>query len=104
MLAFGFVYAHPFEDGNGRVHRYRIHHILSRRGFNPPELVFPVSVAILERIENYLVLEGYSRRLLPCIEWAATVRSGRGATSVRAISLRSTFTAPGDFPARAVLR
>ena len=21
VLAFGFVYAHPFEDGNGRIHR-----------------------------------------------------------------------------------
>ena len=39
ILAFGFVYAHPFEDGNGRVHRYLIHHILSKRGFNPPELM-----------------------------------------------------------------
>ena len=22
VLAFGFVYVHPFEDGNGRIHRY----------------------------------------------------------------------------------
>jgi hypothetical protein len=73
ILAFGFVYAHPFEDGNGRVHRYLIHHILTRRGFNPPGLVFPVSAVIHDRIEDYRgVLEDYSRRLLPCIEWAAT--------------------------------
>ena len=53
ILAFGFVYIHPFEDGNGRIHRYLIHHILSKRGFNPPQLVFPVSAAILDRIEDY---------------------------------------------------
>ena len=28
--SFGFVYVHPFEDGNGRLHRYLIHHALSR--------------------------------------------------------------------------
>jgi len=73
ILAFGFVYTHPFEDGNGRIHRYLIHHILSKRGFNPPELVFPVSAAILDRIEDYRgVLEDYSRRLLPCITWTPT--------------------------------
>ena len=73
MLAFGFVYAHPFEDGNGRIHRYLIHHILAERGFNPPGVVFPVSAAILERIDDYRqVLESYSRRLLPLIEWEPT--------------------------------
>jgi hypothetical protein len=73
ILAFGFVYAHPFEDGNGRIHRYLIHHILSRRGFNPPGMIFPVSAVILDRIDEYRsVLEDYSTRLLPCIEWTAT--------------------------------
>ncbi len=72
-LAFGFVYAHPFEDGNGRLHRYLIHHILAERGFNPPGMVFPVSAAILERIDAYRqVLESYSRRLLPLIDWQPT--------------------------------
>ncbi len=69
-LAFGFVYIHPFTDGNGRIHRYLIHHVLARRGFNPPGVVFPVSSAILDRIDGYdEVLESYSRRLLPVIEW-----------------------------------
>jgi hypothetical protein len=73
MLAFGFIYVHPFEDGNGRIHRYLIHHILTKRGFNPPGMVFPVSAAILDRIDDYReVLEDYSKRLLPCIEWAPT--------------------------------
>jgi hypothetical protein len=73
MLAFGFIYVHPFEDGNGRIHRYLIHHILTKRGFNPPGMVFPVSAAILDRIDDYReVLEDYSKRLLPCIDWAST--------------------------------
>ncbi|MER9234688.1 Fic family protein [Mesorhizobium sp. M0622] len=70
ILAFGLVYIHPFEDGNGRIHRYMIHHVLAARGFNPPGVVFPVSAAILEQIDEYRrVLESYSRRLLPLIEW-----------------------------------
>jgi len=73
VLAFGFVYVHPFEDGNGRIHRYLIHHVLAERGFNPPGVVFPVSAAILARIDDYRqVLESYSRRLLPLIEWEPT--------------------------------
>lgn len=73
ILAFGFVYIHPFEDGNGRIHRYLIHHVLAERGFNPPGVVFPVSAAILERIDAYRrVLESYSQRLLPLIEWEPT--------------------------------
>jgi hypothetical protein len=73
MLAFGFVYIHPFEDGNGRIHRYLIHHILARRGFNPPGMVFPISAAILERTDDYrITLESYSERLLAHIEWEST--------------------------------
>jgi Fic family protein len=73
VLAFGFVYVHPFVDGNGRIHRYLIHHVLAQRGFNPAGVVFPVSSAILERMEEYrAVLESYSQRLLPLIEWQPT--------------------------------
>jgi hypothetical protein len=73
ILAFGFVYIHPFEDGNGRIHRYLIHHVLAQRGFNPPGVVFPVSAAILDRIDAYRsTLESYSSRLLPLIEWEPT--------------------------------
>jgi hypothetical protein len=74
-LAFGFVYVHPFADGNGRLHRYLIHHVLARRGFNPPGIVFPVSAAILSRIGEYRrVLESQSARLLPVIPWQPTDR------------------------------
>ena len=70
MLAFGFVYIHPFEDGNGRIHRYLMHHVLARRGFNPSGIHFPVSAAILDKIDAYRdVLESYSGWLLPIIGW-----------------------------------
>lgn len=73
VLAFGFVYIHPFEDGNGRLHRYLIHHVLALRGFNPAGVVFPVSAVILERIKDYKeVLQSYSKRLLRVIEWEPT--------------------------------
>jgi Fic family protein len=71
-IAFGFVYVHPFEDGNGRLHRWLIHHALAKAGYNPPGLVFPVSSAILRQIEKYqTVLESYSRPLLEFIDWQA---------------------------------
>lgn len=72
-LAFGFVYIHPFIDGNGRLHRWLIHHVLAISGYSPPGLVFPISAAILRQIETYReVLESYSRPLLPLIEWRPT--------------------------------
>jgi len=72
-LAFGFIYIHPFSDGNGRIHRYLIHHVLAENGYNPAGLVFPVSVAILDNIEEYKrILSGYSTKLLPFIKWEPT--------------------------------
>jgi Fic family protein len=41
-LAFGFVYIHPFEDGNGRIHDSRY---FDSRYFNPP----PVARAMESR-------------------------------------------------------
>lgn len=71
--AFGFVYVHPFEDGNGRIHRWLIHHALAIAGYNPQGMVFPVSAAILREIDRYRgVLESYSRPLLAFIDWRPT--------------------------------
>jgi hypothetical protein len=72
-IAFGFVFIHPFEDGNGRLHRYLLHHVLLETGFTPKGVVFPVSSVILERLSEYrTVLESYSQPRLAYIEWRAT--------------------------------
>lgn len=76
IIAFGFVFIHPFEDGNGRIHRYLFHHVLAERGFVPKGLVFPVSAVILERIEEYRkTLEQFSRPRLDFIEWRPTEKN-----------------------------
>jgi hypothetical protein len=71
--AFGFVYIHPFQDGNGRVHRCLIHHVLAERQFTPPGMVFPVSSVMLDRIDDYRrTLQSHSGPLMPFIDWRPT--------------------------------
>jgi hypothetical protein len=73
IIAFGFVFIHPFEDGNGRLHRYLLHHVLIETGFTPNGLVFPVSSVILKHLNEYIsALEAYSKPRLSHIEWRAT--------------------------------
>lgn len=80
MIAFGFVFIHPFSDGNGRIHRYLVHHVLASKGFTPKGLVFPVSAVILERVDDYRkVLEDFSVPRQEFIKWRPT---GRGNVEV----------------------
>lgn len=73
IVAFGFVFIHPFEDGNGRIHRYLIHHILAKKKFSQQGIIFPISASILDHINDYRkVLESYSQPLLDFIEWEET--------------------------------
>ncbi|MBN2418890.1 MAG: Fic family protein [Deltaproteobacteria bacterium] len=76
VIAFGFVFIHPLEDGNGRIHRYLFHHVLAEKGFVPKGLIFPVSAVILERIEEYRnTLEHFSKPRLDFIEWRPTEKN-----------------------------
>lgn len=73
LIGFGFVFIHPFEDGNGRLHRFVIQKALVDMGFNPPGVVLPVSAAILEDLLGYrAALEDYSVPTLPYIDWEPT--------------------------------
>ncbi|MEJ4089192.1 Fic family protein, partial [Galbibacter orientalis] len=72
-IAFGFVFIHPLSDGNGRIHRYFIHHILTRMGYTKRGVIFPVSSAILERIDEYQdILEDFSSPRIDLIQWKET--------------------------------
>lgn len=65
VVAFGFVFIHPFEDGNGRLHRFLIHDVLQRDGFVRRGVMLPVSATMLRRIPDYdAALERYSRPLM----------------------------------------
>lgn len=76
IIAFGFVFIHPFEDGNGRIHRYLFHHVLAEKCFISKGLVFAVSAIILERIGEYRkILEHYSKPRLDLIEWRLTEKN-----------------------------
>jgi hypothetical protein len=72
-IAFGFVFIHPFVDGNGRLHRYIIHHILSQTGYTEQGIIFPISASIHTHIKDYAkTLESYSHPILNFIEWKAS--------------------------------
>jgi Fic/DOC family protein len=67
--AFGFVFIHPFEDGNGRIHRFLVHQALSKLRFTPAGVLFPVSAAMLRDLVAYdRVLKNYSAAVMPFIE------------------------------------
>ncbi len=73
-IAFGFVFIHPFADGNGRMHRYLIHHVIAEKKFTPQNIIFPISAVMLDRIDDYKkILEAYSRPRLKYINWRATI-------------------------------
>lgn len=70
-VAYGFVFLHPFEDGNGRIHRFLIHNVLARRGFTPEGIMFPVSASMLKNLADYDVsLEAFSRPLMAVVDYS----------------------------------
>lgn len=76
IIAFSFVYIHPLEDGNGRIHRYLLHHVLAQTGFYPKGMVFPISNVILDEIERYRdILVAHSSPLMESIQWESTDQS-----------------------------
>ncbi|WP_166646395.1 Fic family protein [Zavarzinia compransoris] len=71
VISFAFVFIHPFEDGNGRIHRFLIHNTLATHDITPKGLIFPVSAAILRQKHDYdRVLERFSAPLFGVIDWS----------------------------------
>lgn len=70
ITGFGFVFIHPFEDGNGRIHRFLIHHSLSKLKFAPQGILFPVSAAMLRDPKAYdTALNAFSGKIMPHIQY-----------------------------------
>ena len=70
IISFAFVFIHPFDDGNGRLHRYLMHYVLSRLGFTPDDFVFPVSAVLLKKTREYdRMLESFSKRLMAVLDY-----------------------------------
>jgi Fic/DOC family len=63
VASFGFVFIHPFLDGNGRLSRFLYHYCLCRSGKLEKGLILPVSVAMKRNETDYLtVLQEYSKQ------------------------------------------
>jgi Fic/DOC family len=62
IMSFGFVFIHPFMDGNGRLSRFLFHHALCRSGQLADGLLLPISVAMKRSEDEYLSsLQTFSR-------------------------------------------
>jgi hypothetical protein len=65
VAGFQFVFIHPFEDGNGRLHRLLFQDVLARRGIVSTGAALPISASILGEMHLYSeVLEEFSRRIM----------------------------------------
>lgn len=63
VSSFGFVYIHPFMDGNGRLSRFLFHHALCLSGQLTHGMLLPVSVAMKRNEARYLAaLRGFSAK------------------------------------------
>lgn len=68
LVSFGFVFLHPFQDGNGRLSRLLAHHSLNYSGALPEvgasPAILPLSVAMKKHEGQYLqALEAFSKPL-----------------------------------------
>lgn len=71
VIAFGFVFIHPFLDGNGRIHRFLIHDMLARDGVVEQGLVIPISAHMLQHMSEYdMILESYSKPLMQRVKFS----------------------------------
>ncbi len=93
IIAFGFVFIHPFEDGNGRIHRFLIHDILTRDGIVQPGLIIPVSAHMINHLNDYdQALENFSKPLMQRIIYSSSAKGEIRVTN--AADVESYFRYP----------
>ncbi len=82
VISFAFDFLHPFSDGNGRIHRFLLHHVLARNGFGPEGIILPVSAVILNRPREYdQALESFSKPLMERVEYTLDDRQRMTVTN-----------------------
>lgn len=93
LISFGFVFIHPFEDGNGRLHRFLIHDVLAHDKLVPRGLIIPVSVHMLGHIREYdHILEKYSKPLMQRIRYDRS--QGGSIVVTNAVTVEGYFRYP----------
>jgi Fic family protein len=74
VISFGFVFIHPFMDGNGRLSRCLFHHALCQSGKLERGFMLPVSIAMKRNEADYLaVLNGFSKKARRCWDVTSTM-------------------------------
>jgi Fic family protein len=69
IVSFGFVFIHPFMDGNGRLSRFLFHHALCQSSLLQRGLLLPVSIAMKRNEDAYLAaLKSFSEPARKCWE------------------------------------
>lgn len=98
VLSFAFVYLHPLADGNGRLHRFLINHLLAADKLVPPHVVVPVSATIAGsakgRTRYEQVLEVVSRPFM--LTYANSYRFGPARICPDGIESNFEFLASED--------
>lgn len=82
VVSFAFDFLHPFSDGNGRIHRFLLHHVLAWNGFGPEGIILPVSAVILNRPRDYdQALESVSKPLMELVDYTLDERQRMTVTN-----------------------
>jgi hypothetical protein len=86
IISFGFVFIHPFEDGNGRIHRFLIHDVLAHDKLVPDGMIIPVSAHMLNHMRDYdMALEKYSKPLMQKIRYKREEDATINVTNIKDI-------------------
>lgn len=97
-VSFAFVYLHPLADGNGRIHRFLINHLLAADGVVPPNIIVPVSGTIAGsakgRADYDRALELFSRRFMQT--YATAYRFGPKRTCADSVETNFEFLCTED--------